>query len=95
MTRALNELKQATEWLMHNAIKNPNNAGSASYSYMKLFGLVLLGLAHVRICMKTEDKARHVSARYFMENILPETSLLLQKIQTGSQTMMELEPDEF
>lgn len=91
MTRALNELKQATEWLMHNAIKNPNNAGSASYDYMKMMGLVMLGMAHVKICLKTNDKTRHDNATYFMQRILPETSFLLQRIKEGSDTMMGAE----
>jgi alkylation response protein AidB-like acyl-CoA dehydrogenase len=91
MTRALNELKQATEWLMHNAIKNPNNAGSASYDYMKMMGLVMLGMAHIKICLKTNDKTRHDNATYFMQRILPETSFLLQRIKEGSDTMMGAE----
>jgi alkylation response protein AidB-like acyl-CoA dehydrogenase len=91
MTRALNELKQATEWLMHNAIKNPNNAGSASYDYMKMMGLVMLGMAHVKICLKTNDKTRHDNATYFMQRILPETSFLLQRIKEGSDTIMGAE----
>jgi alkylation response protein AidB-like acyl-CoA dehydrogenase len=91
MTRALNELKQATEWLMHNAIKNPNNAGSASYDYMKMMGLVMLGMAHIKICLKTNDKTRHDNATYFMQRILPETSFLLQRIREGSDTMMGAE----
>lgn len=97
MTRALNELKQATEWLMHNAIKNPNNAGSASYDYMKMMGLVMLGMAHIKICLATrvfrckEDEERHKNALYFMQRILPETSFLLQRIKEGSDTMMGAE----
>ena len=97
MTRALNELKQATEWLMHNAMSNPNNAGSASYDYMKMFGLVMLGMAHVKICLATrvfrckEDEERHKNALYFMQRILPETSFLLQRIREGSDTMMGAE----
>jgi alkylation response protein AidB-like acyl-CoA dehydrogenase len=95
MTQAVSELKQATEWLAANGIKNPNDAGAASYPYMKMFGLVLLGLAHIRICLATDDKARHTTATYFMENVLPEASFLLKKIRQGSQTMMALTPDEF
>ena len=97
MTRALNELKQATEWLMHNAVKNPNNAGSASYDYMKMMGLVMLGMAHIKICLATrvfrckEDEERHKNAIYFMQRILPETSFLLQRIKEGSDTMMGAE----
>jgi alkylation response protein AidB-like acyl-CoA dehydrogenase len=85
---ALSDLKRATKWLMNNAMRNPNNAGSAAYSYMKMFGLVLLALAHVRICDATDDTDRHNTARYFMEYILPETKLLLQRIEAGSDSMM-------
>jgi alkylation response protein AidB-like acyl-CoA dehydrogenase len=95
MTQAVSELKQATEWLAANGMKNPNDAGAASYPYMKMFGLVLLGLAHIRICLATDDKARHTTATYFMENVLPEASFLLKKIRQGSQTMMALTPEEF
>jgi acyl-CoA dehydrogenase len=95
MTTSLDELKQATEWLVGNAMKNPNNAGSAAYSYMKMFGLVLLGMAHIKICLATNDKARHINAKYFMECVLPETSFLLTKIRQGSETLMSLTPEEF
>ena len=88
MTQAVNELKQATEWLAANGMKNPNDAGGASYDYMKMFGLVLLGLAHVRICLATDDKDRHNTAQYFMNRILPETTMLLKRIRFGSDTMM-------
>jgi len=91
LTVARNDLRIATEWLMNNAMKNPNNAGSASYDYMKLFGLVLLGTAHVRICMATADADRHDNALYFMERILPETRFLLDKIKAGSAVMMQAE----
>ena len=99
VTRSLSELKQATEWLMHNAMKNPNNAGSASYDYMKMMGLVMLGMAHIKICLATakseelnhDDNQRHYNALYFMQRILPETSFLLQRIREGSDTMMGAE----
>ena len=91
MTQAVSELKQATEWLAANGMKNPNDAGSASYPYMKMFGLVLLGMAHVRICLATDDKDRHNTAEYFMNRILPETSMLLKRMRFGSDTMMKAE----
>jgi alkylation response protein AidB-like acyl-CoA dehydrogenase len=89
MTQAVSELKQATEWLAANGMKNPNDAGGASYDYMKMFGLVLLGLAHIRICLATDDKDRHNTAEYFMNRILPETSMLLKRMRFGSDTMMK------
>jgi alkylation response protein AidB-like acyl-CoA dehydrogenase len=89
MTQAVSELKQATEWLAHNGMKNPNDAGGASYDYMKMMGLVLLGMAHVKICLATDDKDRHNTAEYFMNRILPETSMLLKRIRFGSDLMMK------
>jgi len=92
---ALNDLKAATKWLMQNALKNPNNAGSAAYDYMYLFGIVLLGLAHVKIVAATDDADRHITAKYFIERILPETKLRLSRIQAGSGTMMSLSDTGF
>jgi hypothetical protein len=89
VTNAIEDLKQATKWLMNNAMKNPNNAGSAAYDYMEMFGLVLLGLAHVKIAYAAkDDKDRWNTAQYFMDRILPETSFLLKRIRGGSNTMM-------
>jgi len=88
MTTSLDELKQATEWLVGNAMKNPNNAGSAAYDYMEIFGIVLLGLAHIKICLATDDKDRHNTAQYFMDRIAPKTQFLLHRIKQGSDTMM-------
>jgi alkylation response protein AidB-like acyl-CoA dehydrogenase len=88
MTTSVDHLKQATEWLVGHAMKNPNNAGSAAYDYMEIFGIVLLGLAHVKICLATDDKDRHNTAQYFMNRIAPKTQFLLHRIRQGSDTMM-------
>jgi len=88
MTSSLDNLKQATEWLVGNAMKNPNNAGSAAYDYMEIFGIVLLGLAHIKICLATDDKDRHNTAKYFMDRIAPKTQFLVERIRKGSDTMM-------
>lgn len=89
VTNAIEDLKQATKWLMNNAMKNPNNAGSAAYDYMEMFGIVLLGLSHVKIAYAAkDDKDRWNTAQYFMDRILPKTQFLLQRIKKGSDTMM-------
>lgn len=89
VTNAIEDLKQATKWLMNNAMKNPNNAGSAAYDYMEMFGIVLLGLSHVKIAYAAkDDKDRWNTAQYFMDRILPKTQFLLQRIRKGSDTMM-------
>jgi alkylation response protein AidB-like acyl-CoA dehydrogenase len=85
---SLDHLKQATEWLFIYAMKDANNAGSAAYDYMEMFGIILLGLAHIKICLATDDKDRHNTAQYFMERIAPKTLFLLTRIRYGSDTMM-------
>jgi hypothetical protein len=89
MLMTLGELKEATEWLAANGMKNPNDAGGASYDYMKMMGLVLLGMAHIKICLATDDEDRHNTAEYFMNRILPETSFLLKRIRSGSDIIMK------
>ena len=99
VTAALNDLRLATEWLVSNAMTNPNNAGSASYDYMKMFGLVLLGIAHIEIVLATakseepnhDDVQRNYNALYFMERMIPETRFLLERIKNGSGIMMNAE----
>lgn len=95
LAMSLGHLKDATVWLMENALKNPENAGSAAYAYMKMFGLVLLGYAHTRIVRASDDESREINAKYFMEQMLPETELLLKKIKAGSEIMMSLPVDKF
>jgi len=91
ITAARNDLRMATEWIVGNALSNPNNAGSAAYDYMKMFGLVLLGLAHINIMLRTQDKNRRDNAQYFVDRMLPETRYLLERIRTGSGIMMGAE----
>ena len=91
VSSAVSNLKTATEWLAANGMKNPNDAGSASYDYLKMFGLAMMGIAWIKILRSTEDEDRHNTALYFMERILPETSFLLARIKAGSDTMMNAE----
>ena len=92
-------------WFMQNAIAKPDNAGAGSYDYMHLFGLVALGYMWCRIAEAALAKspkangsaarlnAKLVTARFFMERMLPETATRLARIQAGAGSTMEL-PDE-
>ena len=44
LKKGLNELQEATMWLMQNGMAKPDNAGAASTDYLHLFGLVGAGL---------------------------------------------------
>jgi len=91
---------------MQNAMAKPDNAGAASTDYLHLFGLVTLGYMWARMAKVAQDKlaesgeqpylkAKLVTGKFFMERMLPETSLRLSRIQAGADTMMELPGEAF
>jgi acyl-CoA dehydrogenase len=106
LSTALGHLQQATTWLMQNAMMKPDNAGAAATDYMQLFGLVTFGYMWARMAKVAQDKiagsgatpylsTKLVTGRFFMERMLPETTLHLARIQTGSATTMELAAEAF
>src|SRR5260370_599468 len=106
LSAALGHLQQATGWLMQNAMAKPDNAGAAATDYMQLFGLVTFGYMWARMAKVAQDKiaadgattyltTKLVTGRFFMERMLPETSVHLARIQTGAATTMELAAEAF
>jgi acyl-CoA dehydrogenase len=103
--QSLAHLQQASMWFMQNAIAKPDNAGAGSYDYMHLFGLVALGymwckIAEAALANKADALAQRmaaklVTARFFMERMLPETATRLARIQAGAASTMELSDDAF
>jgi alkylation response protein AidB-like acyl-CoA dehydrogenase len=99
---SLAHLQQATMWFMNNAMAKPDNAGAGATDYMHLFGLVALGYMHARIAeaalAKSGDpamQAKLVTARFFMQRMLPETATHLARIETGAASTMELPVEAF
>ncbi|GJD79296.1 acyl-CoA dehydrogenase C-terminal domain-containing protein [Methylobacterium gregans] len=99
---ALNDLQGATMWFMQNAMAKPDNAGAGATDYMHLLGLVAMGYMWARIAKaalaKTGDarmEAKLVTGRFYMERMLPETSLRLARIKAGSDTTMALAAEAF
>ncbi|MGB6349843.1 MAG: acyl-CoA dehydrogenase C-terminal domain-containing protein [Pseudolabrys sp.] len=104
---SLAHLQEASMWFMQNAMAKPDNAGAGSYDYMHLFGLVALGYMWCRIAEAALAKlpeangsaarlnAKLVTARFFMERMLPETATRLTRIQAGAASTMELPDDAF
>jgi len=105
--QSLAHLQQASMWFMQNAMAKPDNAGAGSYDYMHLFGLVALGYMWCRIAEAAIAKlpkangstprysAKLVTARFFMERMLPETATHLARIQSGAGSTMEMTDDQF
>jgi acyl-CoA dehydrogenase len=103
--KALGHLQQATMWFMQNAMAKPDNAGAGATDYMHLFGLVALGYMWCRIAAAAQSaraadtsgrmEAKLVTARFFMERMLPETATRLARIQAGAAAVMELPAEAF
>jgi acyl-CoA dehydrogenase len=105
---SLGHLQQATMWFMQNAMAKPDNAGAGSHDYMHCFGLVALGYMWAMIAKTAQDKLKAgangstermnhklVTARFYMERMLPETGAHLARITTGADTMMALPAEAF
>ncbi len=105
LAKALGHLQQATMWFMQNAIAKHDNAGAGATDYMHLLGLVVLGYmwcqiaaaAHRRLANDDSGRmnAKLVTARFFMERMLPETATHLARIQSGAASLMELPAEAF
>ena len=103
---SLAHLQQATMWLQANGLKDPDNAGAASYDYMHLMGLTALGLMWARIVKavlarqasgeSTPDlDAKLIVAKFFNERMLPETAAHLARLSAGASTLMALPAEAF
>jgi alkylation response protein AidB-like acyl-CoA dehydrogenase len=108
LKKGLNDLQAATMWFMQNAMAKPDNAGAGSTDYMHLFGLVVIGYMWAKIAKAAEDglangagdredflKNKLVTARFFMERLMPETALRKTRIEAGADTTMELAAEAF
>jgi hypothetical protein len=86
----------------------PDNAGAGSTDYMHLLGLVVLGYMWARMAKAAKDglaagdgaredflRNKLVTAKFYMERIMPETALRKARIEVGADTMMELAADAF
>ncbi|MHA6324998.1 acyl-CoA dehydrogenase C-terminal domain-containing protein [Roseivivax sp. CAU 1753] len=104
---ASKDLQQAGMYFMQNGMKNPNNALAGSYDFLHLFGHVCLGLmwakmglvARTALAAGTSDaefyQTKLATGRYYMARQLPATSMHLKRIESGADTVMELDAANF
>ncbi|HKD46392.1 MAG TPA: acyl-CoA dehydrogenase C-terminal domain-containing protein [Rhizomicrobium sp.] len=95
LKRGVDSLQAATMWLAQNGIKNPNDAGAGATDYLRLLGIVMVAWMWARMAKISlgKDEPFHrnklMCARYWMERMIPECPMLLERIQAGSATLME------
>ena len=105
--KAYADASAAASWLMENGMKNPNNAGAASYDVLTLFGILSVGLMWGRMAKVAQGKIaagdgnadfykrKLTLAKYWMEREMPMTASLLARLQAGADTIMELDAANF
>src|SRR5579872_2477174 len=101
LKRGIENLQAATLWLAQNGLKNPNDAGAGASDYLRLMGIVVVGwiwgrMAKIALAKLATNptnaqfyKDKLMCARYWMERLVPETPMLLERIQSGSETVMQ------
>ena len=104
---ASKHLQASAMYFMQSAAKNPNNALAGSYDFMHLFGHVCLGFMWARQARAALDalasgegdatfyETKLTTARYYMARRLPATSMHLVRIESGADTVMALEAEQF
>jgi hypothetical protein len=105
LSKGLKDLQAATMWFMQNALAKPDNAGAGSTPYMHLFGLVAMGFMWGRMAKAAQDKlaegadermtAKLATARFFFEQLMPESSVYLARVTAGADSMMALPAEAF
>jgi alkylation response protein AidB-like acyl-CoA dehydrogenase len=94
--RGTEALQAATLWLAANGMKNPNDAGAGAVDYLRLMGITMLALMWgkmAKVSLGKDDtlhKDKLMCARYWMERMVPECPMLLERVQAGSAVVMEL-----
>ncbi len=96
--------REATDWLLTNGAKDPNNALAGSSPYLRMLGTVvcggLFGKAALVAASKAGDdttgyyEAKVTSAKFFGEQILPTAAALLGAVTAGPGDLFALTPEQ-
>ena len=107
LAKGYERMGKAAEWLMENAPDNFDNAGSASYEMMNIFGIMSLGWMWARMAKISLAKLeagegnqafyerKLLLARIWLEREVPYTATALERIELGAGDIMALEADAF
>ncbi|MFD2250638.1 alkylation response protein AidB-like acyl-CoA dehydrogenase [Pseudochelatococcus lubricantis] len=107
LAKSFGTLQQATAHIAANGLRDPEEAGAAATDYLRLFGLVALGYMWARMAKIAVGKretagadaafyeAKLVTARFYMERLLPQTGALWSAIRSGKASTMALGEDRF
>ena len=78
-------------------MKNPNDAGAGATEYLRIMAITMVALMWgmmAKVSLGKDGrlyKDKLMCARYWMERMVPEVSLMQERLQAGSAVIMELE----
>jgi alkylation response protein AidB-like acyl-CoA dehydrogenase len=100
---AFDALKRATVLIVERNAGDPEEAAAAASDYLRLFGLVTLGfmwvqmavVVNVKLAAANNDndfyRAKHQTAVFFIERLLPQAQALLSVISAGKASIMAID----
>ncbi len=103
LAKAFGRLQQVTADIARAGVAHPFEAGAAATDYLRLFGLVALAFVWAKTAAialphaETDAfyKAKLITARFFMQKLLPQTSALTKAILAGGKTLRDFEDAAF
>src|SRR5660397_269525 len=110
LAKSFGKLQQTTAWIAEKGLADPEEAAAAATDYLRMFGLVAVGFMWVRMAkvalerlenddLGEEDKVFYrtklVTARFYCNRLLPQTSGLAVAAMAGADTVMSLEDEAF
>jgi len=94
---AFDHLKKATTWIREQLAANDAAARGAATHYLQLFGLTSTAFMWADIVVSIKDKQgdfyedKRQLARFYMDQVLPETTSLLQIITGGADSLVSFD----
>lgn len=106
LERGLDALAEATDWLLRAYREDPRLPAAASMLYLRLLGTVAGGWLMAKSAMIAQRKiakaadssfyrAKQITAQFYLEQIMPQASSLLEAMVQGSGTVLTLEEEQF
>jgi len=105
LNKSLGLLRQSTDWIAVAAARDPDEAGAASYDYLRLLALTSMGWmwarsAKVALAELDGDNTgfyanKLITGRFFVKRVLPQVSSLADTLMAGADSVMAMEAEHF
>jgi alkylation response protein AidB-like acyl-CoA dehydrogenase len=94
---AVEAWRVATNWILTHGASDPNDALAAATPYLRMSGLVVGGWVMARQAIaaaQVGDDAKATTARFYLEELLPQVHGLVPAITNGNAILFALTPDQ-